>query len=158
MQHLAEFNFSRAIAPMDDPRMASFVAESDRINALAEAAPGFVWRYNPPGEKSFALKAFEDPLIYVTLSVWESVEALKNFVFKTAHTPIMNRKAEWFLPLEPHLVMWWIEKGDRPTLAEARAKLEHLKQHGPTPVAFDFTRPRLLGPRRTNGKPGPQVP
>ena len=138
MHELAEFNFSRAIAPMDDPRMASFVAHSNRINALAEASPGFAWRYNPPGEQSFALKAFEDPLIYVTLSVWESVEALRDFVFKTAHTPVMNRRSEWFLPLEPHLVMWWIAKGHRPTLAEARAKIELLKAKGPTHEAFDF--------------------
>ncbi len=137
--HLAEFNFSRAIAPMEDLKMADFVAASPRINALAESSPGFVWRYNPSGTESFNIRPFADPLIYITLSVWESPEALKAFVFNTEHQAIMSQKAKWFLPLEPHLVLWWIPKGTLPTIDEAKQKLEILKSQGSTPQAFSFS-------------------
>jgi len=128
----------KAIAPMDDPRMADFVAASPKINALAETSPGFVWRYNPQGVESFNIRPFDDPLIYITLSVWESVEALKTFVFNPEHQEIMSQRAKWFLPLEPHLVLWWIPKGRLPSIEDAKNRLEILKQQGPSPQAFTF--------------------
>ncbi len=139
-RHLAAFNFAKAVAPMEDPRLADFVAASPRINALAEAAPGFVWRYQADGVESFNIHPFEDPLIYTTLSVWESVEALNAFVFQSGHRPVMDRRNKWFTPLEPHVVLWWIEKGHRPTLLEAKHKLENLRGNGPSLDAFDFSR------------------
>lgn len=126
---------------MDHPRLADFVTASPRINALAESSPGFVWRYNPPGAESFNIRPFEDPLIYVTLSVWESVEALRQFVFNPQHRAIMSRKTEWFLPLEPHLVMWWIPAGSLPSIADAKQRLEILKMVGPSTDAFSFSQP-----------------
>jgi hypothetical protein len=136
--HLAVFNFSRAIAPMDDPRMAEFVAASPRLNAIAETSPGFVWRYNPTGTDSFNIRVFDDPLIYMTLSVWESVETLKAYVFQSGHRPIYDRKSQWFVPLEPHLVLWWIPVGILPTVEEAKKKLDILEVAGPTREAFNF--------------------
>ena len=137
--HLAVFNFSKAIAPMNDPKMADFVAASPRLNALAEASPGFVWRYNPIGADSFDIRVFEDPLIYMTLSVWESVETLKTYVFKSGHRSVYDQKSKWFIPLEPHLVLWWIPEGTVPSVIEAKKRLELLKKWGPTKDAFHFT-------------------
>lgn len=139
--HLAEFNFSKAIAPMEDPRMAEFVRLSPIVNAWAEAAPGFVWRYNPQGHDSFNIRPFEDPLIYCTLSVWESVEALRDFVMRTDHQKVMARRKEWFVPIGTHIVMWWIPVGKEPTILEAKAKYDKLMAHGPNQEAFSFEKP-----------------
>lgn len=138
--HLAEFNFAKAIAPMDDPKLAGFVAGSNPVNAVADKSPGFVWRYQPEGVETFNIRPFEDQSIYITLSVWESVEALKGFVFRTLHGSFLKRRKEWFSPLDPHLVMWWVAVGHIPSVKEAMARLELLKANGPSQEAFDFSR------------------
>ena len=125
---------------MDDPKLADFVGGSASINAIADQAPGFIWRYQPVGVDTFNIRPFEDQSIYITLSVWESIEAFKNFVYKTHHAAFLKRRTEWFSPLEPHLVLWWIPKGHIPTVDEAKKRLEILKARGPCPEAFDFSR------------------
>jgi hypothetical protein len=148
--HLAEFNFAKAMAPMEDPKLKDFVDGSPAVNAIADSSPGFIWRYQPEGMETFNIRPFEDQSIYITLSVWESVEALKNFVFKSGHGGYLKRRKEWFHPLDPHLVMWWIRAGHLPTVEEARSKLEILKNKGASPEAFDFTKqfpsPTLANP------------
>ncbi len=138
--HLAEFNFAKAIAPMDDPRLADFVAGSPSVNLTADQSPGFIWRYQPEGVESFNIRPFEDQSIYITLSVWESVEAFKNFVFRSQHATYLKRRKEWFSPLDPHLVLWWIPKGHIPTVEEAKERLLLLQKHGPNMDAFDFSK------------------
>ncbi len=124
---------------MDDPTMAGFVARLDEINALADRSPGFVWRLQTEAGDATAIRAFPDPLLLVNLSVWESVEALREFTYRSAHAGVMRRRAEWFERMdEPHLVLWWVPAGDLPTLDEAKARLDRLRSEGPSPEAFTF--------------------
>ncbi len=147
--HLAQLNVARARAEMDDPVMAGFVARLDEINALADHSPGFVWRLQTDDGDATAIRVFPDPLMLVNLSVWESVEALREFTYRSAHTGVMRRRAEWFERMDrPHLVLWWVPAGTVPTLDEAKERLELLRAQGPCPEAFTF-RERYSPPSRS---------
>ena len=137
--HLAQINVSRLLAPLDSPQLADFVANLEPINALAEASSGFVWRLKSDGGNATDIQVFDDTMIIVNMSVWSDLDALKNFAFNSAHTPIMKRRREWFEKFPTaYMALWWIEAGHVPTPAEARQRLESLDQHGPTEFAFTF--------------------
>jgi hypothetical protein len=140
MWHLAQLNVARAIAPLDSPTLAPFVAALDRINALAEASASFVWRLVGDGGDATSIRV-DDPDVIVNMSVWQSVEALFDFTYRSGHVEIMRRRREWFAAGDaPYMVLWWIAAGHVPTLAEALERLEHLRVHGPTAHAFSFKR------------------
>jgi hypothetical protein len=141
--HLAQLNIGRLRAEVDDPSVAEFMANLDPINALAEASPGFVWRLQTDDGNATAIRAFpDDPLMVLNLSVWESIEALADFAYRSAHTPFLRRRGEWFERLgEAYLVVWWIPAGTVPTVDDALARLGHLKSFGPSPEAFTFRQP-----------------
>lgn len=139
MMHLAELNVARPRVPLDDPRIADFVNNLDRINAIAERSPGFVWRLKDESGNSTAVTLAADPNLIVNLSVWESAGDLEQFVWNTVHKQVYRRKAEWFEVLQkPHFVMWPVAVGHRPTVAEAEARLDHLAEHGSTDFAFGW--------------------
>jgi len=137
--HLAQINIGRIRAPLDDPLMDGFTSELERINALAEASPGFVWRLKTPEGDATSIRSFEDDRILVNMSVWESVEALHRYVYEGPHLGLLRDRREWFLPFEgPMLTLWWISVGHLPTVEEAKGKLEELGRNGPTASAFTF--------------------
>jgi hypothetical protein len=140
--HLAELNIGRLKYEIGDPRIADFVDNLGRINAMAERMPGFVWRLIGDGSNDGALdlRPFPDPMMAVNMSVWETVEQLEQFVWNTVHKPFYNRKAEWFeLMTAHHFCMWFVEEGHIPTLAEAKDRLDHLQAHGNSDYAFDWS-------------------
>jgi hypothetical protein len=109
------------------------------VNALAEASPGYVWRLQDDSGNATSIKAFDDDLMILNLTVWESVEALADFVYRTGHVEYLRRRREWFeVATEPITCLWWIPEGALPTVDDALARLEHLRAHGPTPTAFTF--------------------
>ena len=137
--NIAQLNVARARAETDSPVLADFMAALDRINALADAAPGFVWRLQSESGNATDIRPSADPLFLINLSVWSSVEALFEFVYKTAHTQVMARRREWFeAAVEAYQVLWWIPAGHVPTVDEALERLAHLRTHGPSPHAFTF--------------------
>ena len=137
--HLAQLNIARGKGLIDDPIMAEFVANLDRINALAESHEGFIWRLKSDSGNATDIQAFDDPHLIVNLSVWKSVETLKEFTYKTAHVGIMRQRKKWFHVLkEAYVVLWWIPAGHIPTIQEAIDKLNLLREKGSTPEAFDF--------------------
>ena len=138
--HLAQFNIGIIRAPIDSTVMAEFVANLDRINALAERSPGFVWRLQTEEGNATAIRPYPaNKNMAVNLSVWTDADSLRRFVFQSAHVEIMRRRAEWFLKMdEAFLVLWWVPKGHRPPIEEAKAKLELLRRKGATPDAFTF--------------------
>lgn len=139
--HLAQFNIARLIAARDDPRVAEFFARIDEINALGEASPGFVWRLQTDEGNATSLHPYGDDMIIVNMSVWESIEVLKAFAYKSAHNDVMRKRCQWFEPhQESYLVMWWVPAGYIPTVEEAKARLAYLQQHGETEHAFTFRR------------------
>jgi hypothetical protein len=136
---LAQLNIGIVKGPMDSPVMADFAANLERINALAEHSPGFVWRLQTEAGDATAIRPFEDENMLVNMSVWRDVESLNRYVYTTAHVEIMRRRREWFERMsEAFMVLWWVPKGHRPTIAEALIALELLRHKGPTPKAFTF--------------------
>lgn len=147
--HLAQLNIGRMLAPMDSPTMAGFVARLDDINALADNAPGFVWRLQDEAGNATALRPYEDEWIIINMSVWESVEQLKAFTYSTGHAGVMRGRRQWFEPhTEMYFVMWWIPAGHIPTPQEARERLDYLQAHGETSHAFTFR--TMFEPTATN--------
>ncbi|HJS39096.1 MAG TPA: DUF3291 domain-containing protein [Burkholderiales bacterium] len=137
--HLAQLNIGIIKAPMDSPVMADFAANLDRINALAEATPGFVWRLQTEEGNATAIRPFENENLLLNMSVWRDVESLGKYVYHSAHVEIMRRRREWFEHMdEAFLVLWWVPQGHRPGVAEAVARLELLRAKGPTAEAFTF--------------------
>ncbi len=137
---LAQLNIARMIEPLESPRMADFVANLDRINALAESSPGFVWRLKTEEGNATALRPLGDDTL-VNISVWRDVASLNTYVYKSAHVEVMRRRKEWFERMrEAYVVLWWVPRGHRPAVEEAIAKLELLRAKGPTRDAFTFRR------------------
>jgi hypothetical protein len=135
---LAQLNVGILTGPLDSPPLADFVANLDRINALAEQSPGFVWRLQTEEGDATALRPLGENTL-VNMSVWKDVAALRNYVYRSAHIEIMSRRKEWFARMsEAYLVLWWVKEGHRPSIAEAISKLELLRTVGPTAEAFTF--------------------
>ena len=104
-RHLAQFNIARIRYPLDDPRMAEFVENVDRVNKLAEQIDGFVWRLQDASGHAMNLTVYDDPRILPNLTVWENVEALERFVWQTLHRRFYGRRREWFEPIETPLLL-----------------------------------------------------
>ena len=139
LHHLAQVNIARMKAPLDDPLMAGFVARLDEINALADRSPGFVWRLQTPEGDATALRPYDDDRILFNMSVWESVEALHDYVYRTAHAELFRQRQSWFDKFDgAYATLWWIAAGHVPSVEEAKERLAHLEKHGPTPLAFGF--------------------
>lgn len=140
--HLAELNIGRLLAPTDDPRVADFMNNLDRINGLGKRMPGFVWMMEgsgAPGTGNTEVKLDGDPQAISNLTVWEDLASLEQFVWNTLHGQFMARKGEWFEVLaQSHFVMWWVEEGHRPDMAEAMDRLAYLRAQGPSEHAFDW--------------------
>jgi len=137
---LAQLNIGVIRGPIDSPVMAEFVANLDRINALAERAPGFVWRLQTEEGNATAIRPYpENENMAVNLSVWKDVDSLRRFVFHSEHVEIMRRRNEWFVKMDQaFLVLWWVPMGHRPAVEEAKERLELLRRGGPSARAFTF--------------------
>lgn len=157
--HLAQVNVGRLVAPHDDPQVAGFFADLDRINALADASPGFVWRLQGDDGNATGFRPTPDPRFIVNISTWSDADALFAFVYRSAHTPVMARRKAYFERFDGAFqCLWWVPAGHRPSIDEVLAKLWLLDRYGPCPQAFTFkTRhpaPDATGPV-TDMKPDP---
>jgi hypothetical protein len=139
-RHLAQVNIGRVLGGPDDPRMADFYNNLARINALAERMPGFVWCLkDETGDNAMSLHWPDDATMNVNMSVWESADDLGKFVFQTVHRGIYARKHEFFeMPAKPTVVMWWVDAGHIPTIAEAKERLDHYIANGASDFAFGW--------------------
>ncbi len=137
--HLAQVNIGLLRAPIEDPIMEGFRSQLDSINALADRSPGFVWRLQTEDGNALAIRPFADERMAINMSVWESLEALQQFVYGSAHVGQLRDRKQWFESIEgPILVLWWIPVGHIPTVADAQERLRRLKERGPSPEAFTF--------------------
>jgi hypothetical protein len=135
--HLAELNIGKFRYPTTDPRMAGFMDNLDRVNALAERSPGFVWRLKGDNNNATDFRVGDD--YAVNMSVWETPEALENYVFKTVHVQFYKNRADWFDLMEkPHMVFWWVPEGHQPSLQEAMDRLDMYEKNGATEQAFGW--------------------
>ncbi|WP_114633529.1 DUF3291 domain-containing protein [Vibrio splendidus] len=136
---LAQLNIALAKYPLDAPEIKEFIDNLELVNGIAESSEGFVWRLKDESDDATNIQAFDDPNMIVNMSVWDSVDSLKNFMFRTHHRDFMRRKGDWFHRLpEDTYVLWWIEADHIPTLEEAIERLEHLREIGDSPYAFTF--------------------
>src|SRR5580700_6647601 len=136
---IAQVNIGRIKAQLDDPRMAGFVARGGEINALADNSPGFVWRLQTPGgNNNTYLRPYEDDPMLFNMSVWESVVALQQYVYRTAHAELLGDRHEWFEKISVYAARWWVAAGHLPGVDEAKKCLAYLEAHGPTQFACTF--------------------
>ena len=139
---LAQVNIAKFRLPAEHPVNADFVNNLDRVNAIAESQPGFVWRFKGTGNNALDVQPFADSQIAINMSVWKDVRSLVNFVYRNDdHKAIMRRRKKWFDKIETYMVLWWIEESRNPTVEEAKFRLELLRHNGPTYSAFTFKRP-----------------
>lgn len=137
--HLAQINVGRLRAPIDDPQIAEFANALDAINTLADESPGFVWRLQTEEGNATGIQTSDDPLFLINMSVWETAEALFDYVYRSEHVDFMRRRSDWFeRTAEPHMCLWWVLAGHLPTPGEALGRLERFRREGPTPNAFSF--------------------
>jgi phosphatidylglycerophosphate synthase len=144
MYYLAQVNIARMLAPLDDPIVAEFVANLDRVNALADRSPGFIWRCQTEEGNATALRPYEDDRILFNMSVWASLKDYSDFVYsmESLHRHVMKQRRRWFERFDgPYMALWWVPAGHIPTVEEAKARLESLREHGPTPYAFSLKEP-----------------
>jgi hypothetical protein len=149
--HLAQVNIGKMVGPKGDPRVQPFFNALDRVNALAEESPGFVWRLTGEGNNATDILPTADPLLLINMSVWEDAESLFQFVYRSAHTPVMVRRREFFERFHgSNQALWWIEAGTIPTINDALSSLWHIDRFGPTAHAFTFKK-RFPPPGKSDG-------
>jgi hypothetical protein len=138
--HLAQVNIGRIKGPLEGPVMEGFMARLDEINALADASPGFVWRLQTSAGNATYFRPYDhDDRLLLNMSVWESVDALKSYVYRTAHAELLRQRQAWFEKLAGvYVALWWVPTGHVPSIDEAKKRLAHLDAHGPTQFAFTF--------------------
>jgi heme-degrading monooxygenase HmoA len=140
--HLVQVNTAKMKADLEDPIMSGFVERLDEINTLADNSKGFVWRFQTDEGDATYLRPYEDKRILFNMSVWETIDDLKNYVYSSKHLELLKSKNSWFSKLgEAHLALWWIEKGKVPTVQEALDKLNLIQKKGPSPDVFNFSKP-----------------
>ncbi len=136
---LAHVNVARALAAADTETMKGFVSRLDEINAIADQAPGFVWRLQSEDGDDDLNSLLDDELMLINMSVWDSVESLRGFVYQTMHSELIQGREAWFSKLAvAHQALWWIPAGHIPSEEEAGEKLACLREHGPSQQAFTF--------------------
>ena len=142
MAHLAQINVGRLLAPEGSPVVAEFVDALEAVNAIADGAPGFVWRHqSDQGEGHTSPGGTDDELFIINLTVWESYADLHDFMYRTVHNGFLRRRLQWFEPRSgPVTALWWAPEGELPTVEHGLARLEHLRRYGPTPEAFSLLR------------------
>jgi heme-degrading monooxygenase HmoA len=138
--HLAQINVARMIGDsIDHPTMKNFVAQLDEVNSLAEASPGFVWRLKDEANNATNFNPYNDNRVIVNMSVWETLDDLKKFIYSGRHADVLRSRRDWFVNFgRPFTAMWYIPAGHIPTVEEAMKRLELLQLNGPTASAFDF--------------------
>jgi hypothetical protein len=137
--HIAQVNIARMKEPLESPLLADFVSRLAEINALADQSEGFVWRLQTPEGDNTYLRPYDDDQILFNLSVWETVDALKQYVYRTAHAELLRDRRKWFEHFAGVFVaLWWVPHGHIPSVDEAKRRLAHLEEHGPTQFAFTF--------------------
>jgi hypothetical protein len=146
--HLAQLNIARLAAPLDSVQLADFVAGLEPVNAAAESAPGFVWRLkDDEADNATSFSIYDDPMLIVNLSVWADHQALWDFVYDDDHRAFLRRRREFFARMaEAYTVLWWVPVGHRPTVVEARERLDHLRGSGPTEYAFGLKDSHFTSP------------
>ncbi|MEJ2407984.1 MAG: DUF3291 domain-containing protein [Novosphingobium sp.] len=137
--HLAQINIARLVAPEGDPRVQPFFDALERVNALADQSTGFIWRLQDESGRATDVRATPDPRLIVNMSVWADADSLFEFVYRSAHTPVMARRREYFERFDGvYQALWWIPAGTTPSVSDGLSRLWLLERYGPCPQTFTF--------------------
>ena len=138
--HIAQVNIGKVRAPVEDPSMAGFTIRLDELNALADGSRGFVWRLQTSTGNATYFRPYPvDDRILMNMSVWETIEDLRHYVYHTVHAELLRQRHEWFEKFAgTYTALWWVPAGHHPGIDEARKRLAHLDEQGPTQFAFTF--------------------
>jgi len=137
--YLAQYNIAKLVAPLDNPIVKEFVDNLDAVNAQADQSPGFIWRLQTEAGDSTDIEVDGDPMMIVNMSVWESVQDLKDFAYRNPqHAYMFRNRKEWFEPDGSGMVLWWVPRGHEPSVDEGQERLAFLKEHGASDYAFNF--------------------
>ncbi|TRX34043.1 DUF3291 domain-containing protein [Flavobacterium sp. ZT3R18] len=137
---LAEINIARMKGvAINDPIMKEFVDNLDKVNEIAEQSEGFVWRLKDEDNNATNLNPYNDEQIIVNISVWDSIESLEHYMYKTFHSEFLKRRKEWFQSFgQVSTAMWWVKKGEIPDINQAMEKLDYLQKNGVSEIVFNF--------------------
>ena len=139
--HLAQINIAKSRATRDSEIMKGFIDRLDEINRVADNSPGFIWRLQTDEGDATTIQAFDDPLLLVNMSVWEDIDSLKSFVYKSLHVELIQDRDAWFKKMrESHQALWWVPEGHLPCVNEAKEKHGYLQANGPSEIAFTFSK------------------
>jgi hypothetical protein len=136
--HLAQVNIAKKLAPLDDPIMQDFINNVDKMNAIADSSPGFIWRMKDE-DKDLGAQVFQDDSLVINISVWEDLDLLFNYTYNSGHIEVFKRKKEWFSKMKMmHMAFWYVPEGYEPSFQDAKDRLDYLNIHGDSPYAFTF--------------------
>ena len=148
-RHLAHFNWATLRGDWGSEVVAGFQNAVEKVNALADRSPSFVWRY--AGDEATAAARIGWPMfvensrIIASFSVWQAPGAFEDYVLKTVHGAFRRRSDEWFEPATGvNVALWWVPVGHTPSVSEAREKVETLQSEGPSETVFTFADLRSL--------------
>lgn len=137
--YLAQINIAKLLEPIDSPLLEDFVGDLDRINEIADKSTGFVWRLKDDTGNATNINPFDDSSFIVNMSVWETVDDLKDFVYNSGHMEVFRKRTKWFERMKtPHMALWWVKVGDYPTAEDGKNKLLELEKYGETVSSFSF--------------------
>jgi len=140
--NIAQINIAKGQDKIESASMQGFVKRLDEINALADNSPGFIWRLQTDDGDATSIQVFDDPLIIVNMSVWDSIESLKDFVYHSMHVELIRDRDAWFNKImKMHQALWWVPASHIPSVDEGTKRLEYLQTHGATTKAFTFAQP-----------------
>ena len=140
MYQLAQINIAKMKGvDIDDPIMKEFVENIGYVNQLADNSRGFVWRLKDENDHATALNPLNDVQTIINLSVWEDIDSLQHYTYKTFHSYFLKRRKDWFHQYgKSHYALWWIKKGAYPEIGEALKRLQYLQNNGASAYAFTF--------------------
>lgn len=135
---LAQVNIAKRLSSMDDPIMADFVNNLDKINKIADLHEGFIWRLKNE-DVELGAKIFQDDSLIINMSVWKGLKYLYDFTYNSTHKEIFKRKKDWFSKMKMiHMAFWYVTEGYEPTFYDAKNRIDYLNKYGETPYAFTF--------------------
>jgi GNAT superfamily N-acetyltransferase len=140
-RHLAQLNVATLLHPIDDPRTAEFVDALPLVNGAGEQSPGYVWRLQSDSGDATDIRVFDDPLVIVNLTVWESLDALKAFAYRGIHRDFFRRRADWFVAGASRSALWWLPSVLVPSTDDAKRRLDFIDAVGVSPYAFELGQP-----------------
>jgi GNAT superfamily N-acetyltransferase len=134
--HVAQLNVATLREALSHPDTREFQQGLAPVNALAESTPGYVWRLQSDEGDATSIKVATDPNTIINLTVWDSMEALFDFAYRSMHRDFLRRRHEWFLDADRRAAVWYVRAGSIPSIDDAMSRVRFIDTFGESPFAF----------------------